>query len=38
MVLKGSDGELIVVWLREPSGKTHTWDDDETVFEAFAIK
>ena len=26
-----------IVWLREPNGRDHTWDDDETIFEYFEV-
>lgn len=35
-VLAGNPREPDVVWLREPNGEAHTWDDDDmlTWFEA----
>jgi hypothetical protein len=34
-VLRGSAEEPRVVWLREPEGTDHTWDDDEDFWEWF---
>lgn len=33
-VLSGSKGDR-VVFLRQPDGKRHTWDDDPSIFETF---
>lgn len=34
-VLSGSKEPPIVVWLRQPDGKRHTWDDDSSIYEYF---
>jgi len=36
-VLTGSKEPPIVVWLRQPDGKRHTWDDDSSIFEHFEV-
>lgn len=33
-VLRGTPG---VVWLQQPSGKMHTWDDDHSIYETFEL-
>lgn len=30
-VLKGTVDEPDIVWLRQPDGRRHTWDDDELL-------
>ena len=35
-VLAGSKEKPVVVWLRQPDGKTHTWDDDLSTFDSFS--
>jgi hypothetical protein len=34
-VLPGSADEADIVWLRQPDGNRHTWDDDSSIFETF---
>ena len=36
-VLSGSKEPPIVVWLRQPDGKRHTWDDDSSIFDYFEV-
>lgn len=36
-VLPGCSTDPGVVWLQEPSGERHTWDDDASIFEKFEI-
>lgn len=36
-VLPGSKEPPVVVWLRQPDGVRHTWDDDKTIFETFEV-
>ncbi len=36
-VLPGSKEPPIVVWLRQPDGESHTWDDNRSIFETFEI-
>jgi len=36
-VLSGSKEPLIVVWLRQPDGKRHTWDDNPSIFDHFEV-
>ena len=31
-VCRGTEG---IVWLRQPNGEMHTWDDDESIFKNF---
>jgi hypothetical protein len=26
-----------IVWLREPNGRDHTWNDDDSIFEYFEV-
>lgn len=33
-VLRGTQG---TVWLLQPNGETHTWDDNESIFETFEL-
>ena len=35
-VLTGSPQDPETLWLREPDGRLHSWDDDKTIFEYFA--
>jgi hypothetical protein len=35
-VLTGSSQDPGCLWLAEPSGDAHTWDDDKGIFEIFA--
>ena len=35
LVLAGWDEEPDVIWLQQPNGDAHTWDDDESLFEFF---
>jgi len=35
VVLRGSSLAPSVVWLRQPNGKPHTWDDSEEIFSWF---
>jgi hypothetical protein len=34
-VLAGADESPRVVWLRQPDGQRHTWDDSSSIFEFF---
>ena len=34
-VLRGTESPPTVVWLRQPDGKSHTWDDDPGLWEWF---
>ena len=34
-VLTGSPQDPDALWLRQPDGKLHSWDDDESIFEYF---
>jgi hypothetical protein len=34
-VLKGAKEQPRVLWLRQPDGQTHTWEDNASVFETF---
>ena len=34
-VLTGAIEDSSCVWLEEPDGKLHSWDDDESIFETF---
>src|SRR5579859_5866529 len=34
-VVRGADEEPRVVWLREPDGSAHTWDDNEALWDSF---
>lgn len=36
-VLRGAKEKPVVVWLRQPDGKPHTWDDDESIFKTFEL-
>jgi hypothetical protein len=36
-VVKGSKEKPIVVWLRQPDGKLHTWDDNNSIFDWFEL-
>jgi hypothetical protein len=36
-VLPGSKEDPGIVWLRQPDGERHTWDDDESIFEVFEV-
>lgn len=35
-VLAGAAEDPGIVWLRQPDGERHTWDDDPAIFEWFA--
>jgi hypothetical protein len=35
VVLTSVENEKGILWLREPSGERHTWDDNEEVFLTF---
>ena len=35
IVLSGAAESPTVVWLRQPDGERHTWDDELSIFEAF---
>ena len=34
-VLTGSPQDPNALWLRQPDGKLHSWDDNESIFEYF---
>jgi len=34
-VLTGAEADPEVLWLKQPDGEYHSWDDDPTVFEMF---
>jgi len=34
-VLTGSPHDPQALWLRQPDGKLHSWDDNESIFECF---
>jgi len=34
-VLTGSPQDPNALWLRQPNGKLHSWDDNESIFEYF---
>ena len=34
-VLYGAEEDPGVVWLRQPDGERHTWDDTESIFDTF---
>ena len=34
-VLRGTSEKPSVVWLRQADGESHTWDDDDSIFEQF---
>ena len=34
-VLSGSHQDPDVLWLQQPNGEWHTWDDDDSVWEQF---
>jgi hypothetical protein len=34
-VLSGSPQDPEALWLKEPDGKLHGWDDNETIFDYF---
>jgi hypothetical protein len=36
-VISGASELPIDVWLRQPDGKRHTWDDDASIFEYFEV-
>jgi isopentenyldiphosphate isomerase len=36
-VLPGAEYGAVVIWLRQPNGERHTWDDNPTVFDAFEL-
>jgi hypothetical protein len=35
-VVRGAAEEPKVLWLREPEGRSHTWDDDDSFWKWFA--
>lgn len=37
VVLEGSSEDRTAVFLRDPSGDPHTWDDDPSLFDTFEI-
>lgn len=36
-VVKGTKGTPNVVWLRQPDGRLHTWDDNKALFNFFEL-
>ena len=37
VVLSGAAEDPAIVWLRQPDGKRHTWDDAPSIFNIFEI-